>query len=344
MRSTDAYFTPDADQIKTVKVPIGQEIRFAPIGSGGSEYVLPTATPTVLGGVNMAPSATTAIVYDSKQVDDKLTNIPTETDVNNQIDQKITALNLAGTYSTKEEVTQAISTANDAKTLAEAAPTIEEVDDEIDTKIEDLHLNTTYVAITAFNNVKTLAEAAAPQATTYTKTEVDGQIDNKITALSLDTTYATQTALSEVKTTADNAAPQTTTYTKAEVDNTFATKESIPTTLPSPGVLTVKYNGTTAFTYDGSVAETGNFTVTPETIPASTDSGFSTLKEELDNKLSASNALVFSATNILECPADKKVADETAVGVINGGLIFKTTGEVYLGVNGAWVQLGVAIS
>ena len=32
MRASDIYFTPDANQIKTVKVPIGYEIKFVPIG------------------------------------------------------------------------------------------------------------------------------------------------------------------------------------------------------------------------------------------------------------------------------------------------------------------------
>ena len=48
----------------------------------------------------------------------------------------------------------------------------------------------------------------------------------------------------------------------------------LPTQLPNPNALTIKYNGKQAFRYDGSAAETGNFTVTLGTIPvAVTDSG-----------------------------------------------------------------------
>ena len=41
----------------------------------------------------------------------------------------------------------------------------------------------------------------------------------------------------------------------------------IPTKLPNPHALTIKYNGVQAFVYDGSSAETGNFVVTAETVP-----------------------------------------------------------------------------
>ena len=43
--------------------------------------------------------------------------------------------------------------------------------------------------------------------------------------------------------------------------------QNAPTALPNPNALTIKYNGVQAFTYDGSKAETGNFTVTAETVP-----------------------------------------------------------------------------
>ena len=46
----------------------------------------------------------------------------------------------------------------------------------------------------------------------------------------------------------------------------LAQKSEIPTKLPNPNALTIKYNGVTAFTYDGSTAETGNFTVNAEVI------------------------------------------------------------------------------
>lgn len=58
--------------------------------------------------------------------------------------------------------------------------------------------------------------------------------------------------------------------TKEELANdlqSLATKAEIPTKLPNPNALTINYNGTLAFTYDGSEAETGNFTVNAETVP-----------------------------------------------------------------------------
>lgn len=322
MNSTDGYFDVTANRTKIVTVPDGYEVRLHKIGS--SEDIFPDGLSTKdIKDLNntLVVDLSTPGTIDLKGT--LLSNgqpLPTMDGVDTEIDKKITALNLSGTYATKAALTTVETTAN------AAAPQ-----------------STTYTKTECDNKY-------APKSTTYTKTEVDTSLNSKAnsadvyTKTECDGKFATVASLNVVKTTADNAAPQSTTYTKTEVDDTFATKASIPTALPNPGALTIKYNGTTVFTYDGSEAETGNFTVTPETIPGSTDSGFSTLKEELNDKLTASNALVFSATNILECPADKKVADESAVSVVNGGFIFKTTGEVYLGVNSAWVQLGVAIS
>lgn len=52
---------------------------------------------------------------------------------------------------------------------------------------------------------------------------------------------------------------------------TLAQKSEIPTSLPNPNALTIKYNGAQAFTYDGSQAETGNFIVNAQTVPMSED-------------------------------------------------------------------------
>lgn len=49
----------------------------------------------------------------------------------------------------------------------------------------------------------------------------------------------------------------------------LAQKSEIPTSLPNPNALTIKYNGTQAFTYDGSQPETGNFIVNAQTVPMS---------------------------------------------------------------------------
>lgn len=49
----------------------------------------------------------------------------------------------------------------------------------------------------------------------------------------------------------------------------LAQKSEIPTSLPNPNALTIKYNGVQAFTYDGSQSETGNFIVNAQTVPMS---------------------------------------------------------------------------
>lgn len=51
----------------------------------------------------------------------------------------------------------------------------------------------------------------------------------------------------------------------------LAQKSEIPTSLPNPNALTINYNGTQAFTYDGSQSETGNFIVNAGTVPMSED-------------------------------------------------------------------------
>lgn len=52
----------------------------------------------------------------------------------------------------------------------------------------------------------------------------------------------------------------------------YALKSDIPEQLPNPNALTIKYNNVQAFTYDGSKAETGNFTVTLQTVPVAVTS------------------------------------------------------------------------
>lgn len=55
----------------------------------------------------------------------------------------------------------------------------------------------------------------------------------------------------------------------------------IPTALPSPAALTIKYNGVQEFTYNGSTAKTGNFIVNASTIPMS-DSDTTTLLAKIE--------------------------------------------------------------
>ena len=67
---------------------------------------------------------------------------------------------------------------------------------------------------------------------------------------------------------------------KSELDNkantsdlaNYAQKSEIPEKLPNPNALTIKYNNVQAFTYDGSKSETGNFTVTLQTVPVAVTS------------------------------------------------------------------------
>ena len=65
-----------------------------------------------------------------------------------------------------------------------------------------------------------------------------------------------------------------------------ADKDEIPTVLPSPNALTIKYNGVEAFTYDGSKAETGNFRVYADTVPMSSGDA-TTIKGKLSEMDSA---------------------------------------------------------
>ena len=77
--------------------------------------------------------------------------------------------------------------------------------------------------------------------------------------------------------------------TKEEAGTTYAKKSEIPTKLPNPQALTIKYNGVQAFTYDGSKAETGNFIVNATTVPMS-DSDSTTISAALAKKLDSTTA------------------------------------------------------
>ena len=77
--------------------------------------------------------------------------------------------------------------------------------------------------------------------------------------------------------------------TKEEAGTTYAKKAEIPTELPNPEALTIKYNGVQAFTYDGSKAETGNFIVNATTVPMS-DSDSTTISAALAKKLDSTTA------------------------------------------------------
>jgi hypothetical protein len=87
-----------------------------------------------------------------------------------------------------------------------------------------------------------------------------------------------------------DALPHVDAYSKSETDallNKKADIDDIPTALPNPNALVVKYNGEIAFTYDGSRAETGNFIVNADTVPGIDEKvkSISYTKEEVDSMI-----------------------------------------------------------
>ena len=296
MNSTDGYFDVTANRTKIVTVPDGYEVRLHKIGS--SEDIFPDGLSTKdIKDLNntLVVDLSTPGTIDLKGT--LLSNgqpLLTIDGVDTEIDKKITALNLSGTYATKAALTTVETTANAAapqsttytKTECDNKFTqIAWVNSQIDAKIAEQNIPTTYATITSLNAVKATADAAAPQSTTYTKTECDNK-------------YATKTEVTAIKTTADAAAPQATTYTKTECDGKFA-------------LLTTTYT-----------------------------------KTESDNKyaLKTDQSITSTSDKVQICNTSQQVANASAVTVVNGGLIFQTDGKVFIGVNGAWVQLGVPIS
>lgn len=87
-----------------------------------------------------------------------------------------------------------------------------------------------------------------------------------------------------------DALPHVNAYSKLETDTLLDKKadvDDIPTALPNPNALVVKYNGEIAFTYDGSRAETGNFIVNADTVPGIDEKvkSISYTKEEVDSMI-----------------------------------------------------------
>ena len=296
MNSTDGYFDVMANRTKIVTVPDGYEVRLHKIGS--SEDIFPDGLSTKdIKDLNntLVVDLSTPGTIDLKGT--LLSNglpLLTMDGVDTEIDKKITALNLSGTYATKAALTTVETTANAAApqsttyTKTECDNKFSQiawVNSQIDAKIAEQNIPTTYATITSLNAVKATADAAAPQSTTYTKTVCDNK-------------YATKTEVTAIKTTADAAAPQATTYTKTECDGKFA-------------LLTTTYT-----------------------------------KTESDNKyaLKTDQSITSTSDKVQICNTSQQVANASAVTVVNGGLIFQTDGKVFIGVNGAWVQLGVPIS
>ena len=244
MNSTDGYFDVTANRTKIVTVPDGYEVRLHKIGS--SEDIFPDGLST-------------------KDIKDLINSLVVDLSIPGTIDLKGTLLS-----------------------NGQPLPTMDGVDTEIDKKITALNLSGTYATKAALTTVETTANAAAPQSTTYTKTECDNKYAPK------STTY-TKT---EVDTSLNSKANSADVYTKTECDGKFA-------------LLTTAYT-----------------------------------KAESDNKyaLKTDQSITSTSDKVQICNTSQQVANASAVTVVNGGLIFQTDGKVFIGVNGAWVQLGVPIS
>ena len=331
MNSTDGYFDVTANRTKIVTVPDGYEVRLHKIGS--SEDIFPNGLSTKdIKDLNntLVVDLSTPGTIDLKGT--LLSNgqpLLTMDGVDTEIDKKITALNLSGTYATKAALATVETTANAAAPQSTTYTKTEcdnkftqtaWVNSQIDAKIAEQNIPTTYATITSLNAVKATADAAAPQSTTYTKTECDNkyapksttytktEVDTSLsskansadvyTKTESDNKYATKTEVTAIKPTADAAAPQATTYTKTECDGKFA-------------LLTTAYT-----------------------------------KTESDNKyaLKTDQSITSTSDKVQICNTSQQVANASAVTVVNGGLIFQTDGKVFIGVNDTWVQLGVPIS
>ena len=184
MNSTDGYFDVTANRTKIVTVPDGYEVRLHKIGS--SEDIFPDGLSTKdIKDLNntLVVDLSTPGTIDLKGT--LLSNgqpLPTMDGVDTEIDKKITALNLSGTYATKAALTTVETTANAAAPQS-TTYTKTECDNKYATKTE----------VTA---IKTTADAAAPQATTYTKTECDGKfalLTTAYTKTESDNKYALKT-------------------------------------------------------------------------------------------------------------------------------------------------------
>lgn len=116
MNSTDGYFDVTANRTKIVTVPDGYEVRLHKIGS--SEDIFPDGLSTKdIKDLNntLVVDLSTPGTIDLKGT--LLSNgqpLPTMDGIDTEIDKKITALNLSGTYATKAALTTVETTANAA--------------------------------------------------------------------------------------------------------------------------------------------------------------------------------------------------------------------------------------
>ena len=347
MNSTDGYFDVTANRTKIVTVPDGYEVRLHKINDIENNFPDGINTKDIkdLDGTLAIDLSTPSTIDLKGTLLSDGQPIPTMDEIDTEIEEKITALNLSGTYAT-------ITSLNTVKATADAAAPqsttytktecdnkftqIAWVNSQIDAKIAEQNIPTTYATITSLNAVKATADAAAPQSTTYTKTECDNK-------------YATKTEVTAIKTTADAAAPQATTYTKTECDGKFALLTTTYTKTESDNKYATKTE-VTAIKTTADAAAPQSTTYTKTEVDASLNSKANSAdvytKTESDNKyaLKTDQSITSTSDKVQICNTSQQVANASAITVVNGGLIFQTDGKVFIGVNGAWVQLGVPIS
>ena len=341
MNSTDGYFDVTANRTKIVTVPDGYEVRLHKIGS--SEDIFPNGLSTKdIKDLNntLVVDLSTPGTIDLKGT--LLSNgqpLLTMDGVDTEIDKKITALNLSGTYATKAALTTVETTANAAAPQSTTYTKTEcdnkftqtaWVNSQIDAKIAEQNIPTTYATITSLNAVKATADAAAPQSTTYTKTECDNkyapksttytktEVDTSLsskansadvyTKTESDNKYATKTEVTAIKTTADAAAPQSTTYTKTECDNKYAPKSTTYTKTEVDTSLSSKANSADVYTKtesDNKYATKTEVTAIKTTADAAAPQATTYTKTECDNKYAP------KSTTYTKTESDNKYALKT---------------------------------
>lgn len=102
----------------------------------------------------------------------------------------------------------------------------------------------------------------------------------------------------------------------------------------------------TALNLSGTYATKAALTTVETTANAAAPQSTTYTKTECDNKyaLKTDQSITSTSDKVQICNTSQQVANASAVTVVNGGLIFQTDGKVFIGVNDAWVQLGVPIS
>ncbi len=150
---------------------------------------------------------------------------------------------------------------------------------------------------------KTAKAASATAADSATKAAQDGNGDVIADTYVKNSVYSVDKVTFAIATDVESSLA-----TKAEKDHThsqYALASAIPTALPNPNALTIKYNSQVAFTYDGSKSETGNFIVNLETVPVS-DTDTTLAKEYIDNAINV-------ATTALQTQIDRLKAQIEAL-------------------------------